>query len=513
MTTARSPLSPGVLRRSTRFVLVADTLSMVFFAAIQGAVFNFYLEDLGLLHRLGWFMGLSSLGGIGSLAGAWVQSRTGKRWSLFYWGSFHSRALWLVIGAMPFFCPDLKGTEVGRFLFVPLSAALFLYFFIGAMAGNAWLSWMADLLPTDKQGGWWGIRQVGVMGGAAVSRMGFGWYLEAHRGWDGYLTIYVLATLVGFFACNVLYLFVVHPVPKRSSFSLPQGLRMCFQDQAFRSFLAVFMVWYAGIALVGPAFYRFMREGVGMGVTQISFGETLGLLIHTAFGFMWGAFADRHGRRGALVFCLVLNALGLLFLFAAGPDRTVWVYLTFAVNSIGGSGALILMWPMLFAATETLRENRATAMAVFTLVLSLGNALAFNLVEPVFYPLSDWLLGGDPTRTLVGVIMLGMLVRLLAAALALRLPAPAHEVPPGIVLQMFTQTNPLRAAVHLMRYVTVGGRQGEVGPLSGDSHILEEDAARALKQAVALKAYARQSLSAASPPHGRRKDRRPEAEE
>jgi MFS family permease len=371
---------------------------------------------------------------------------------------------------------------------------------------------MADLLPTDKQGRWWGIRQMGVMGGAALARMGFGWYLDSHRGWDGYLTVYVLATAAAVVSCNVLYLFVAHPKPERSSFSLSQGMRMCFRDTAFRRFLSIFLVWFAGIALVAPAIYRFMRERVGMGVTEIAFGETLILLVHTAFGFLWGYFADRHGRRGALVACLTLNAVGVLLLLPAGPGGSVWVYLTFAVTSIGGSAVSILMWPMLFSATETMHENRATAMAVFSFLLSFCNALAFNLVEPVLFPLARLLFGGDAPKVFIWVILLGAALRLLAAGLALRMPAPAHEVPPGIVVKMFTQTSPLRAAIHLVRYVTVGGREGEVGPLSGASHKLEEDAARALKRAVAYTEAAKRSLSAASPSSDGLHDRDPDSE-
>lgn len=494
-----------------RIMLVADTLSMVFFAAIQGAVFNFYLEDFGLKHRLGWFMGLSSLGGIGALFGAWLQGRTGKRWALFYWGALVSRLMWLGIGAMPFLFPDLSGSELGRSLFIPLSIALFLYFFIAAMSGNAWMSWMADLLPSNEQARWWGLRQVGVMGGAALARMGFGWYLEDHRGWDGYLTIYVLAVFVGLFTSNVIYLFVAHPEPRRTQFSLPKGLVMCFRDSAFRRFMPVFLVWYGGIALVGPAMYRFMRETVNMGVTAIAFGETLILLVHTAFGFLWGYFADRHGRRGTLVLCLALSGFGSLLLLPATSGATVWVYLSFTINSIGASAVLILMWPMLFAATETLRENRTTAMAIFTLLLSLGNALAFNLVEPVLFPLGGVMFGENTAATYIAVILLGAALRTIASILAWRLPAPDSEVPPGIVIKMFTQTNPLRATIHLMRYVSVGGRKGEVGPLSGESHKLETDAATALKRAVAFTEAARRSLSAAAPDEDESSDQNSES--
>lgn len=486
-------VTPAEVRRGMKVMFVADSLGMIFFSAIQGAIFNFYIEDLGLKNHLGFFMGLSSLGGIGALFGAWLQEKTSARWAIFYWGTMLSRLLWLVIGGLPFFFPDKFG---GPQIFPLLAVALFLYFFIGSMGGNAWLSWMSDLLPEDRQGRWWGFRQIGVMGVAALSRVGFGWYLEGHRGWDGYFTIYVFAVGVVILSGNGLYLLVKHPRPKTTkTYSLKSGLRMCMGDKVFRRFLTAFLVWFGGNALMAPAFYLYLREKVGMGVAEIAGAETLSLLVHSVLGFLWGHFADRHGRRGALFLGMTLTGLGLLPVLMAGHGDVALVYLAFAVCPLGGAAIAILMWPMIFSATETLRENRSTAIAVFTLVLSICNFCAFNLVEPVLYPLGRFLLGEEMTTVYAALIVVGVVSRLGAALLALRIPVPAYEVPPGIVVRMFTQTNPLRAAIHLVRYVTTGRRRGEGGPLSEGARELEQNAAHALRHAVAYSASARRSLT------------------
>ena len=70
------PPEPRALKRSLWLSGWGSGIGALFFAAVQGSVFNFFIEDLGLKHKLGFFMGLASLAGLGSLAGSWFKWET-----------------------------------------------------------------------------------------------------------------------------------------------------------------------------------------------------------------------------------------------------------------------------------------------------------------------------------------------------------------------------------------------------------------------------------------------------
>jgi hypothetical protein len=61
------PLPPGAVRRSLYISAIASTIGAAFFSVIQGTVFSFFLEDLGMRERIPFFMALWSLASIGTL--------------------------------------------------------------------------------------------------------------------------------------------------------------------------------------------------------------------------------------------------------------------------------------------------------------------------------------------------------------------------------------------------------------------------------------------------------------
>ena len=61
------PPEPAVLRRSLILSASASMFGMIFFAIIQGTVFNFLLEDFSLRDRLPYFQALWCIGGVGNM--------------------------------------------------------------------------------------------------------------------------------------------------------------------------------------------------------------------------------------------------------------------------------------------------------------------------------------------------------------------------------------------------------------------------------------------------------------
>lgn len=445
---------------------IASALGATFFTAVQGTVFNFYIEDVGLKEKLGFFMGMASLAGIGALVGSWVQERYGHRKSLFIWGVGGSRVIWLIIGLIPVLWPEWKGES----LFWPLAGLVLLFFVTHAMGSNAWLSWMADLVPPEIQGRYWGLRQVGCSAAAAVARFGFGFFLSLHHNPYGYLTIYVFCVVVGV-ADALLFLGVAHRAPKRA----PRGTNMLkefvksLSDPGLRRMIGVYMLWSISNCVMGPAVFRFLRGHIEMGVFPISVIEMITLASFTAFSFLWGQFSDRHGHKGPLVLCLLIHALCPIPYFIAGPGDWHLAGLGFVAGSLGFCGINLFMWPMLINYTTRKGAGRAVGMAAFSLVLGLPGFVAFWLADDVARPFFAWATNApelDSRPVYLAFFALAMALRLWAMIAAWRLPVKKEDTEPGHVLSMFAHTNPVRATVSLVRYVTVGFRVGEEGPFS-----------------------------------------------
>jgi MFS family permease len=459
-------LDPAALRRSLWLSAFASTLGTIFFTAVQGTVFNFFLADLGLQAKLGFFMGLACLAGFGSLAGSWFESRFGHRKGLFIVICATTRLLWLVIAALPVLWPAWRGPSLEWTL-----VALILFFFLSqAVGNNAWMSWMADLVPAELLGRYWGLRQVGCAAAAALARLGFGWYLDAHHHFNGYLAVYAFATVLGV-ADILLFIRVEHRQPPRRPLEghLLQELAASLASPGLRRLTAVYLLWTLSNCMFGATIFRFMRGHVEMGIFAISAVETTTLAIFTVYSFFWGRFTDAHGHRGALALCLMIQGICPIPYFFAGPGDWYLIGLGFGVSSLGFCGTSLFMYPLLFGYAKRKGHGRAMGMAAFSLLMGLPSFLVFWFTDDYLCPFLAWLTGApgpEGARVFYGICVIAMSLRYLAAALAWSLPKREEDTEPGVVLRMFMTTNPLRAAANLVRYVTLGVYTGEAGPFA-----------------------------------------------
>ncbi|MCZ7644313.1 MAG: MFS transporter [Planctomycetota bacterium] len=446
--------------------MLASACGTVFFTVVQGTIFNFLLEDLGLLDRLGFFLGLSCLAGIGSLVGAWIQTRLGIRKGLFLWCIGGSRLVWLAIGAIPMLWPDWRGAELQW----PLAGLVLLFVLTHAAGANAWVSWMGDLVPPEWQGKYWGLRQVGTSLAGGVGRFAFGLFLDARHSPEAYCVVYAVAVALGVIDA-LLFLGVAHRAPRRapSGASLWKEVRASLNNQALRRLIAVYTLWSLSNCMMGATIYRFARIEIEMGIFDFAVCELLALATFTAFSALWGRMVDHHGHRAPLVVCLLVHAFCPVWYFWAGAGDSWLVALAFVQGNLGFCGIMLFMWPLVIAYTAKQGHGRSTGMAAFTAFLGLPSFFVFWLTDDYLRPLLAWLTGSaelDSRPVFLGIFALIVGVRLCAVAMAYGLPRAETETSPNALLGMFARAHPLRSALNLVRYLAVGSRNGEPGPFA-----------------------------------------------
>ena len=448
------PPPPEVLKRSLIISSVASAFGAMFFSVVQGAIFNFFLEDLSLRDRLPHFMGLWCIAGLGTLVGSWIQARWNCRKGLFLWCVGGSRLIWLIIGLIPIFWPELAKSEPA---FMWLSVLTLAFYFIHALGSNAWLSWMADLVPAHLQGRYWSLRQVGCSGAGAAARLLTGYYLDAHHNFTGYAILFGAATIVGVIDA-LLFLFVEHRRPKKRAVPLnvaSEFLRR-IKEEPFRRLCMVYLLWGISNCINGPTFFFLMRDQVHMNVSGIALVDTLSLVAFTAFSLIWGKFSDRHGQRGSLILCLLMHAFSPALAFFAGKGGEWLIALSMVIGSIGFCGINLFMFPMLINFTKGKGGGREVGLATFMVVLSLSNYVAFFITDHFLFESLGHYLGEDSHSPPVYLVALsiGMFFRFCSVAICFLLPKETHETPPGVLVQEVVTTSPLRAAVGFYRYVT-----------------------------------------------------------
>jgi len=452
------PLEPAVLRRSLILSAFASTLGAAFFTVIQGTVFNFFLEDLSLRERLPFFMGLWCVASLGMLVGSWAQGRWGHRRGLFMWGNGGSRVIWLAIGLITFCRPEWL--EPGT-AFKLLAVLTLVFYFIHAVGSPAWLSWMADLVPLKMQGRYWSLRQVGCSAAGVMARLASGYYLDSHKNMTGYAVIFTCAAVIGIID-PLLFYWVEHRQPRLRTdrdHVFVQFLQR-LKDRPFRSMCSVYLLWNVSNCLMGPTCYYFARDQVRMGVYSMSVVEALALVSLTIFSFLWGLHSERHGHRGPLVLCLMVQAACPIFYYFAGPHDVSMVALAWTIGTIGFCGTNLFMWPLVFKYSHSKTAGREVGIAAFNVVLGLASFAAFMVADRVLYVSTGYWLGvpANNTRVYLAVMGLCMFLRFSAAAMAYLLPKAADETEPEEVIRQIVTTNPLRAGLSCLRYIT--GQEG-----------------------------------------------------
>ena len=153
----RSYFTPEDIRRGLWVTIAAAVLGTVFYvqATPMTTLFARFALDLKISKPLMAILAATlPLAAVPEIFMAWLIQHTGRRQAFFTWGLVLSRLLWLPIILLPFYI----GAEHYSVQMVLLVALLFASSVISVAGGNAWGSWMGDLVPASVLGRYFGLR-------------------------------------------------------------------------------------------------------------------------------------------------------------------------------------------------------------------------------------------------------------------------------------------------------------------------------------------------------------------
>lgn len=368
------------------------------------------------------------------LPAAWITSARGHR-RVALWAVALSRQAYLPLAALP-----LLGTSRDTSQTVLLAVAS-VTSVLAVVGNNAWVAWMADLVPASIRGRYFGRRTAVCALAGTIASLGAAGALDVARPRGAACVSAVLGALafaatVAGAASTVLMARQHDPgAPERPALELRAALAP-LGDGAARRLIAYQVAWNAAVGMAAPFFTLHELQNLGMSYVLVAthLGATAGVRMLAAP--LWGRAIDRYGERPVLVCCsfgiAVVPAIWLL----PTPDFLWPIALDALLAGVlwGGHGLASFALPLSLAP----RRGRPFYLAAFSAAggLAFAAASATGGLAARSLPVELHLrVLGRPMFALQALFVASALARLGAAGLAVRIVQPdARSRPVGELL-------------------------------------------------------------------------------
>src|SRR6266545_4490443 len=303
-TATETPLAPSAIQRGLRLSIAEGLLSNIHITVTAGAFLTGFALLLGASDfELGLIAALPFVGQLFQFVGAYLEERLGTRRMLVALTAAGSRLLWALVAALPFL--TVLGTaRLPIFLMIlAMSQAL-----IG-IAGNAWTSWMSDLVPPRQRGRYFGVRNTIT----SVTAMGSTWLaghaLDHYRGAGddamGYGLIFGLAVITAIAGAIVLSRQPEPPIPRRQRVPVATLFSAPLRHQYFRALILTATGWAMVTGIASPFFNAYGIQDLKLSfVTLALFAVATSAVMLITQPYI-GRIQDRYGDRRVLIASVV----------------------------------------------------------------------------------------------------------------------------------------------------------------------------------------------------------------
>ena len=350
-----------------------------FGALTTGAFIAGFAKSLGASNALTNLLGaLPSLMGILQIPGA-ILGRGAPSYRAFIRpGGLAWRTLYLGLVAMPLL-PMPMGLRLA--LVVALIAAAT---GANALVGSMYNEWIAETVPPDSRGFFFGRRQAIATGVGALVGLFGGLLLDAFRGADreplGFAVVFGLGSVCA--AVSMVSFDRIVDIPREPArVDLRTGLRSILDPFGDRDFRRVLL--YVGLAMAGQAFAGNMFVVYALGTLKLPYTivqgtglmYSVGVVLATRF---WSSMSDRYGNRPMLSLAGALMATNVLWWCLTVPGATtanaVLLLLAHVLMGTIFCGQALCQFNLILATAKP--DDRANYMGAGTAVMAVVGGVA-----------------------------------------------------------------------------------------------------------------------------------------
>jgi MFS family permease len=394
--------TPDEIRRGLWVVTLAGSIGSVFYtqATVGTLVFTGFVMALGATNAIiGLLTTILPLARTAEIVSSYLMQRTRMRFEFFTWGLISSRLLWLPIILVPFYI----GPEHPRLRLEVMASLCIISAILDVAGGNAWNSWMGDLIPGNMLGRYFGNRQIYTVGVPLVAGIVAGLFLDQYRGlpsekqFQGYVEV-VCVVLVFGIVDILLFRWVPHPPMKVVAEAHPflNMIRVPLRDRNYRNLIILLSFWTFAICIAGPFWWVFVKgpEYVNMSYTSAFVLTAVVGVFQMAASPLWGKLADHWSAKKVMVVCTVLASLPCFVWPFVKADFTWPIYAGWIVSAIGFGGLFVVSVQLIIGMTPP--QDRSTYLACQSAILGVVTTLSFlvgtglvKLLQPVEIHLPD----------------------------------------------------------------------------------------------------------------------------
>jgi MFS family permease len=395
----RGKLSPY---RKNLFIATIEGIPATFaFSLLNAPFLTGYLLLLGAnSFEIGLVLALPTLLNLIQIPAAYWLQQTENRRRWFILSATLHRIFWTLTGAVPFLIGE-------NYYF-----GLYFLFYLLAFSSNAigsmiWTSLIADMVPKQVRGQYFGFRNMLNM---AVNSAGLflgGYLLQQIPGLDGYHILFVIAGIAAALNIGTLFLYPNMPFERSESVSIAKMVKKPLENKLFTRSMTFISLWQFLQTLVVPLFSYIMLSVMGLGeflVSMLTIVQTIAMMISF---YIWGRLNTRMSARYLLMFTFPIIAAACLLWSATLILPTVLVLvLIHILLGIGLGGNQMLVFNFLIGDFPS--ADRPMYIAVFSAITGVAAFLGPTVGGYIFDLIREkpqWIQVMGVTTT-VGVILL-----------------------------------------------------------------------------------------------------------
>jgi MFS family permease len=342
-----------------------------------------------------------------SFLSGYLVRRVGSRKKLVIWSAGIGRSVYAIL--VPFLLLRMK-VSLGLFF-----ATVALSSLIMTIAGTIWQSWISDLVPEERRGRFFGLRNAihGILGVTTAYAAGRGMDLLKAQGYEpvGYGLAFGLAVLFGVVSTVLLF---KQPEPELvpcPALGLSRTLLGPLKEPQFSKLILFLAVWFLTGTLASPFYIVHLIRNLHFSFTAIGVYSMIGGAIGMLFQLLWGRAIDRFGSRPVTVLSFAfVGVCPLLWLFAT-PTFYLPVWVDALLNGVVWTGGSLGLWNLLLDLADD-PTHRESYFAIYSVVTGLGAFVASLLSGVIAQALHSFHL------TLLGFHFVNYDVLFLAAGLS-----------------------------------------------------------------------------------------------
>ena len=363
------------------------------------------------------------------LIGAYLVEATGRRKLIALLGAGISRLLWFCIPLI--YLIHTHQTAVAWLLAIIIAASS-----LGLMAGNAWTTWMADLIPESLRGRYFGSRH-SVMAVLTIAASIFGciwldWGGKSLGEPTALTLILAVASLSGLI--SVVLLGRQPDIPRPAERKAPRFRDLIVspaKNREFRRALQFFMIWNVAIGFTAAFFNVHLIRELGVSFITIGIFQSINPLLGIFLFKRWGRIIDRFQIRSVLLVSgLMITTLPLIWLLPT-REHTGWIWVIAVMSGLSWTGFNLSAYT--YPMRHSPRIGRSYYLAYFSIVCGMGfaasalaggvfaQALANWSVSPATGGISWQILGGRTFMVHHAMFVISATLRILALTLLFRL--------------------------------------------------------------------------------------------